>query len=208
MSIIISHNITLYGGNDEYNIILRPLTDRHLPHLYKWNSDPEVLYWTEGRTDESDFSYDEETVRGIYGHVSKAALCFIIEANGVPIGDCWLQKMNIPYVKAMYEPETDVRRIDMEIGEKEYWNHGIGTLFIGMMIDFAFNGEHVDVLHCFCEDYNIRSRRMWEKHGFTLVLSENLPQPQKGMYQCHYSLTRQEYIARRRYRTSENKKSY
>ena len=48
MSIIKSHNITLYGGNDEYKIILRPLSDNYLPLLYKWNSDPEVLYWSEG----------------------------------------------------------------------------------------------------------------------------------------------------------------
>lgn len=50
MSIIKSHNITLYGGNDEYKIILRPLSDNYLPLLYKWNSDPEVLYWSEGMT--------------------------------------------------------------------------------------------------------------------------------------------------------------
>jgi hypothetical protein len=113
--------------------------------------------------------------------------------------------MNLPYVKAMYNSDLDVRRIDMCIGEKAYWNKGIGTLFIGMMIDFAFNGEHVDVLHCFCEDYNIRSRRVWEKNSFTLVLTESLPQPQKGKYQYHYRLTRQEYIRRRRYRTEADK---
>jgi RimJ/RimL family protein N-acetyltransferase len=104
--------------------------------------------------------------------------------------------MNLPYVNAMYDKLLDVRRIDMCIGEKEYWNRGIGTQFIGMLVDFAFTREHVDVLHCFCEDYNIRSRRMWEKHNFTLVLTETLPQPQKGRYQYHYRLTQQEYLNR------------
>jgi hypothetical protein len=42
MSIIKSHDITLYGGNDEYRIVLMPLADEHLPYLYKWNADPEV----------------------------------------------------------------------------------------------------------------------------------------------------------------------
>lgn len=53
MSIIRSHHTTLHGGNDAYKIILRPLSDAHLPYLYKWNSDPEVLYWTEGDEAES-----------------------------------------------------------------------------------------------------------------------------------------------------------
>lgn len=194
MAIIKSHNITLYGGNNDYKIVLRPLSDEHLPLLYKWCSDPEVLYWTEGGTDNTELSYDADTVHQIYGGVSQKAFCFLIEANGVPIGECWLQKMNLPYVKAMHPETADVRRIDMSIGEKDYWNKGIGTVFIRMLVDFAFTGEQVDVLHCFCEDYNHRSRRMWEKNGFLLALTENLPQPQKGKLQYHYTLTRQQYI--------------
>ncbi len=205
MSIIKTHDITLYGGNDEYDIVLHPLSDEHLPYLYKWNADPEVLYWTEGGTDKTDLSYNADVVHQIYGDISQDNYCFLIEVNGVPIGECWLQKMNLPNVKVMYDPALDVRRIDMSIGEKAYWNRGIGTQFIGMLIDFAFNGEHVDILHCFCEDYNIRSRRMWEKHGFTLVLKEELPQPQKGKYQYHYRLKRQEYLNRHRFRPEENK---
>ena len=194
MNIIQTHDITLYGSTDEYNIVLRPLCDDHLPLLYKWNADPEILYWTEGGTNDTNLSYDAETVHDIYGRTSQTAFCFLIEADGVPIGECWLQRMNLPEVKAMYPVNLDVRRIDMAIGEKPYWNRGIGTQFIGMLIDFAFCGEHVDVLHCFCEDYNVRSRRMWEKHGFTRVLEEPMePQPQKGIWQYHYRLRRESF---------------
>jgi len=35
MSIIKTHDVTLYGGND-VDIVLRPLCDDHLPLLYKW----------------------------------------------------------------------------------------------------------------------------------------------------------------------------
>ena len=68
MSIIKTHDITLYGGNDAYKIILHPLSDEHLPYLYKWNSDPEVLYWVEGDDVES---YSPEVVRQIYGGISQ-----------------------------------------------------------------------------------------------------------------------------------------
>ena len=204
MSIIKSHDITLYGGN-EIGIILRPLCDEHLPLLYKWCADPEVLWWTEGGTADAGLSYEADTVHDIYGGVSQNAFCFLIEADGVPIGECWLQKMNLPDVKDMYSQTLDVRRIDMSIGEKPYWGKGIGTQFIGMMVDFAFCGEHVDVLHCLCEDYNIRSRRMWEKHGFTKVLEEPIPDSWKGKLQYHYRLTRREYIERRRVKTPPEK---
>ena len=197
MSIIRTHDITLYSGGD-VDIVLRPLCDEHLPLLYRWCADPEVLYWTEGGTADTKLSYDPDTVQAIYGGVSQHALCFLVEAAGTPIGECWLQKMNLPEVIAMYPDGLDVRRIDMSIGEKSWWGRGIGTRFIGMLVDLAFCGEHADVLHCFCEDYNHRSRRMWEKHGFSLALCEELPQPQKGNHQLHYRLTRREFIEHRR----------
>ena len=198
MSVIKTHDITLYGSEGDYDIVLRPLCDKHLPLLYKWNADPEVTYYTESAM---DLKYDRKTVKRKYSGVSQDAFCFLIEADGAPIGECWLQKMNRQDVLDMYPAALDVRRIDMCIGEKSYWNRGIGTVFIGMLIDFAFNCEHVDVLHCFCEDYNPRSRRMWEKHGFTLVKEE--PETYNpawrspiGKWQYHYRLTRQEYIER------------
>jgi len=104
--------------------------------------------------------------------------------------------MNLPEVIALYSDSTDVRRIDFAIGEKDYWNKGIGTCFVGMLIDFAFNREEVDVLHCFSEDYNMRSCRIWEKHGFAKFLEEPLtPQPQKGLWQYHWQLTRKDFRA-------------
>jgi len=193
INIIKTHDIILYGKINGYNIVLKPLCDEYLPFLYKWNADSEVLYWTEGGEDIVR-SYDKETVHDIYGGVSQNNPCFLIEINDKPIGECWLQRMNLPEVKAMYDDSVDVRRIDMAIGEKDYWNKGLGTKFVGMLIEYAFNVEKVDVLHCFCEDYNIRSRRVWEKNGFKLILSEPLEQPQKGQIQHHFRLTRDEFI--------------
>ena len=204
MSIIKTHDITLYGSAGEYDIILRPLCDDHLPLLHKWNADPEILYWTEGGEDIVR-SYDADTVQAIFGGVSQNALCFLIEVNGESVGECWLQKMNLTALKLMYPESVDVRRIDMSIGEKAYWNKGIGTALIRMFVDYAFNGEYIDILHCFNEDYNPRARRVWEKNGFTLILSEELPQLQKGKLQHHYRLTRQENIERCRVRVQPDK---
>lgn len=193
MSIIHTHNVTLNGKGSGHHIVLKPLCDDHLPLLYKWCADPEVLYWTEGGEDDPEMRYPPETVRMIYGGVSQAAHCFLIEADGDPIGECWLQRMNLPAVREMYPAGTDVRRIDMSIGEKQWWGRGIGTAFVGMLVQFAFEQERVDVLHCLCEDYNVRSCRVWEKNGFRLVQTEALPEGEKGRYRYHFRLTRREY---------------
>ena len=191
MNIIKEHNIVLSARHGQDCIVLKSLSDKHLPYLYKWNSDPEVLYWTEGEDIEA---YPPEVVHQIYGSISQNNPCFIVEVNGEIIGECWLQKMNLPDVQAMYPPNTDLRRIDMCIGEKSFWGKGLGTVFVGMLVDYAFCTEQVDVLHCFCEDYNVRSSRVWEKLGFRLALTEELPQPNKGKLHYHWRLRREEYL--------------
>lgn len=193
MNIIKTHRIILFGKTDKYDIVLKPLNDEHLPLLCKWCADPGVLYWTEGGED-TDLSYDKETVHAIYGGVSQNAYCFLIEANGVPIGEGWLQKMNLPEILAMYPKTLDVRRIDMSIGEKDYWNQGIGSQFVRMMVEFAFASEHVDVLHCICGDYNKRSQHVFEKNGFTLMQMGKMLQPQEEQLECHYVLTAPQYF--------------
>jgi len=204
MSIIKTHDVTLYGGND-IDIILQPLCDDHLPLLYKWNADPEVVYWADTDSDGTQ-GFGEQSVRGIYGSVSQNAICFLIEANKIPIGDVWLQNMNIPEVSKMY-PDLDVRRIDVSVGEKEYWGKGIGTQFIGMMVDFAFYGENVDVLHCFVGDHNIRSARTLIKNGFREVMrKESESDKTKEKEEIHFALTKQEFIERRRVRIPPDKK--
>lgn len=190
MSIIKSHNIILQGGNDEYRIKLLPLSDEHIPLLCKWNTDPEVMYFTDGGYIPKDVS---SYVQRKYGGMSQNNLCFAVEVNGEVVGECWLQKMNVPAVIEMYPEGADIRRIDMSIGEKAYWGKGIGTMFIGMLIKYAFECEHVDVMHCFCEDYNIRSRRVWEKNGFKLVFTEELSESSIGKFEYHWRLTRDEY---------------
>ena len=114
MAIVTTHAHVLQDDR----IALRPLTDADLPALYRWNADPEVPYWTEG--DENPEPMTPEDVDGMYEMISRDALCFAIEVEGEMIGDCWLQKMNLPQVRALYPPGTDVRRIDVTIGDKRW----------------------------------------------------------------------------------------
>jgi len=189
MSIIRKHNITLYGKVKDFNIVLRPLEDRDLPLLYKWNADPEVVYW-------SDFGnvevFSEKSVDGIYGRVSQNAYCFLAEVNGEPIGDFWLQHMNIPEILEKYVG-LDVRRFEASIGEKSYWGQGIGTAITAMLMEFAFCTENVDVIYNFTADYNIRSQRTLLRQGFQLCGEYDADEPLRGEKEYHYCLTRGEY---------------
>jgi len=181
-NIIKEHNVTLYGALREHTITLRPLSDDHLPLLYEWNTDPEVLYWNEGPDADPN---DNETVQSIYEETSNAGYCFLIELDGTAIGECLLCKMNVDYILEIYTDSADVRRIDILIGEKSYWNMGIGSVIVQMLVNFAFNNEKADIIYGITGDYNKRSGRIFQKNGFHLFEEHGL--------EFHYRLTRDEY---------------
>jgi aminoglycoside 6'-N-acetyltransferase len=174
-----THDITLRIGR----IMLRPLIERDWDILLRWNSDPEVLYFSEG-TDVSSWTLEE--VKSIYCTVSQEAYCFIIEFDGKPVGECWLQKMNLPRILARHAG-FDCRRIDLMIGEKTYWHRGIGTKTVRLLAEFGFEREKADmVFACDVADYNVASLDMFRNCGFEINASH--PQPLGGKAKTCYDL--------------------
>lgn len=188
MSIIRTHNVTLDNGD---GLVLRPLCDDHFALLYKWNADPEVVYWSE---EDEVTSNSVDTVHMIYGVVSQCSYCFLIEYCGVPIGECWLQEMNLQNILALY-PNKDVRRIDMMIGEKDYWQKGLGTQMVAMLVKFAFEQQATDVVCGLLCDYNIRSRKTFERNGFTMVLESPIGGNKKTKSRIALALNRENYFS-------------
>ena len=155
------HDITLQGEG----LVLRPMTEDDWDILLKWNSDPEVLYYSEG---DDITSRNLEDVQEIYRWVSQTAFCFVMELAGRPIGECWLQRMNLERILAKY-PKADCRRIDLMIGEKEFWGRGLGTKAIQLLTDFAFEREKADlVFGCEVADYNPASQKAFQKNGYEI----------------------------------------
>ena len=156
------HDVTLASGR----LRLRPMTEHDWEILLPWNNDPEVLYYMEGG-DITSWSLPD--MQAMYRGVSQEAYVFIAELDGAPIGECLLQEMNLERVRDEY-PGKDVRRIDLMIGEKELWGKGWGTLIIGLLVEFAYERCGADVIHePGIGDYNVRSRRAFEKNGFQVV---------------------------------------
>ncbi|MEF8873600.1 MAG: GNAT family N-acetyltransferase [Candidatus Thermoplasmatota archaeon] len=162
---------------------LRPLTEQDWPLLNEWNSDQEVLYFAEG--DEVE-EYTPEQVKKIYRSVSENAYIFIIEYNETPIGECWLQEMNLQRIKKEY-PEEDCWRVDMMIGEKEFWGKGIGTEVIKMLVRFGFDEIGADLIFgCDVMDYNVRSLKTAKKAGFEI--ENKLRAEEDKKYEYKYDL--------------------
>ena len=184
------HWVTLDGQG----VRLRPMTEDDWGTLYRWNNDPEVLYYAEG-DDVSGYSMEE--MQSIYVTVSRAAYCFVIEVDGRPVGECWLQRMNLERVLALY-PGLDCRRIDLMIGEKDLWGRGIGTEAIRLLTVFAFEAQGADVVYePEIADYNVRSRRAFERNGYRVVGEVAQPPGSKAAVGYDLALTREGYEAGR-----------
>jgi len=169
------HQIVLQGDR----VVLRPLTENDWNLLLRWNSDPEVLYFTEGN-DVSSYTLDQ--IQGIYRDTSQTAFCFIIEVDDVPIGECWLQRMNLERILLKY-PEMDCRRIDLMIGEKAFWGQGLGTKVIQLLSVFAFDEQRADlVFGCDVADYNPASLKAFQKAGYAVDAQIEQPVGQKARY--------------------------
>jgi RimJ/RimL family protein N-acetyltransferase len=158
--------------------------------LFKWNNDPEVLYYAEG---DDIPSYTLEDIKHLYCSVCANAYCFIIEADGMPIGECWLQEMNLERVLEGY-PNMDIRRIDLVIGEKDQWNKGIGTTVIKMLTGFGFAQENADLIYePGIADYNLRSLKAFQKSGFEIIAVVEAEPGGKAQFLYDLVLTRESF---------------
>ena len=132
--------------------------------LLPWNNDPDVMEFA----DACDFAASTlEEIQAIYRWISTHAYCFIMEADGRPIGECWLQRMNLQRIVDQF-PDEDLRRIDIMIGEKELWGCGYGTEAIGLLVDFGLLREAAHAIFGLVSADNFRSLRAFQKNGFEL----------------------------------------
>lgn len=174
------HDIILKGKiKKSIPVTLRPLTEDDWDILLKWNSDPEVLYYSDAN-DVSSYSLEE--TRNIYRFVSQNAFCFIIEVDSKPVGECWLRRMNLERFSRKY-PGSDCRRIDLMIGEKDYWGRGIGTEVVKLLTEFGFGIEGANIIFgCDIADYNQGSLRIFQKCGYRVMEKMEQPPGSKPSY--------------------------
>ena len=172
-----THRVTLRSGP----VTLRPLTEDDWDFVVGWWNDPEIA----SDADSNEGPYSLRQVQKIMRAISSHAFCFVVEFGGRPVGECWLQEMNLDRILRRH-PGLDCRRIDIEI-EKAYWGRGIGTAAIRLLVSFGFEREGADAI--FAMDVagdNPRSRRAFEKAGFELFAA--VPQPAGARAKVNHDL--------------------
>ena len=180
-----THDITLTG----HLVTLRPMTEHDWPLIDSINNNPEVGYFSE----EDEWTpYTLEKLQRIYRSMSENALMFVIEHDRLAVGECWLQRMNVPEIVAEFAGR-DVRRIDLAIGVPHLWGRGLGSETIRLLVNLAFEREGVDLLVCFSGGHNPRSRRAFEKAGFTIHRQVPRPGNPKSAVGFELILTRETY---------------
>ncbi|MBO5248999.1 MAG: GNAT family N-acetyltransferase [Clostridia bacterium] len=160
MPLIRTHTKTFTDGI----VTLRPMTDEDLPLLAKWNADPDVLHFSEGDVD----PYTEQEISSLFASLSKNADCFMLTVDGTPIGECRIQPVKSPFPEPLAST-TDCRRIDITIGESEFWGKSYGSRAIGLLCRFVF--ENTSCSHLFAYgifDYNERAKKAFERNGFKI----------------------------------------
>jgi RimJ/RimL family protein N-acetyltransferase len=174
----------------EAEILLRPFQEADWEYLYKWNQDPEVLYFSEGDNVET---YTKDQIQRIYKSVCKKAYCFIIQVREKSIGECWIQPMNKKKLLDKY-PTLSSFRIDLMIGNKRFWGKGIGTKVIAMLTKFGFEELNADIIFgCDITDYNKRSIKVFQKNEYRIILKETQSPENKAKIVYTVALKKDEY---------------
>ena len=111
-----THHVFLRGDR----VRMRPLTEDDWGLLLKWNNDPDVMEYA-GHKDFKASSLGE--LQAIYRWISTHARCFIIEAEGRPIGEGWLQRMNLRRIVDQFSGKDLRRQHPQSTCFPEMWVH-------------------------------------------------------------------------------------
>ncbi|WP_333674125.1 GNAT family N-acetyltransferase [Streptococcus parasuis] len=120
---------------------------------FEWHQDLELVWLIDGNKE----PYTLDRLNRMYGYLSKSGECYFIEIleNGqfLPIGDVTLLRDDFA----------------IAIGDKRYWNKGIGTKVLQRMVERARELGFVEILVEEIYDWNLGSRKLFEKCGFEAV---------------------------------------
>lgn len=140
--------------------------------LVKWLSDPAVLEYYEGRSN----PFDLEKVKEKFAHRTRgesSVIPCIIEHNEKAVGYIQYYKTDLGEYDvtelADFQKYIHPYALDVFIGETDYWNKGIGTEAIKILIKYMFESENADVIFIDPQTWNKRAVRCYEKCGFKAV---------------------------------------
>lgn len=110
----------------------------------------------------SSLIFDLEKERNTLKHLMQNAMVFAIveKDNNKVIGNCGFHNVSEVHRRADF---------GIFIGDKTYWNMGIGTEATALILDYAFNIMNLNNISLEVVEYNQRAIRCYEKVGFKYV---------------------------------------
>ncbi|MCJ2145889.1 GNAT family N-acetyltransferase [Bacillus sp. B19-2] len=133
--------------------------------LVKWLSDPFILEFYEGR----DNPFNIDKVNEVFYHPNNDEVKCIVKYDGKEIGYIQFYQLDEITKKEYGYSDENIYGIDQFIGEKEYWNKGIGTQLVSSMLEYLVNQKLADGVIVDPQIGNGRALRCYEKCGFKKV---------------------------------------
>ena len=152
----------------EKEISLRLLKEQDKNLLLKWLTDERVLNFWEGKS--AVFDLDRIT-EDFYGEENVEVIRTIIEYQGQAIGYIQMYKLDNEALEEYSYQSTNkvIYGIDQFIGEPEYWDKGIGTKFMKLVLQYLTNSKGAEIVILDPHADNPRAIRCYEKVGFKKI---------------------------------------
>jgi RimJ/RimL family protein N-acetyltransferase len=135
-------------------VILRPIKMSDAPRFVKWLNDPEVHKFLQTRRHLS-LSFERKWLRNSLKSKSNVNLA-ICTNDGTHIGSTSLE-LNKDHNRAVF---------GIVIGDKKYWNRGLGSEAGRMIIDYGFNKLNLHRIELGVLEYNPRAMKVYKRLGF------------------------------------------
>ncbi|WP_284141169.1 GNAT family N-acetyltransferase [Virgibacillus sp. LDC-1] len=148
-------------------LVVRSLEKKDNKLLVKWLSNPLILKYYEGR--DNPFNL-EKVNRKFFNQKGRVTRC-IVEYGVEEIGYCQFYPLDNHTRKIYgYENNPDIiYGMDQFIGESTYWNKGIGTLLIQVLVHYLVNQYEADKIVLDPQAWNERAIHCYKKSGFQKV---------------------------------------
>jgi len=148
----------------------------HMELMKKWLNDKDVQHFYHG----NDSEFNENQIKTKYkcrenGEDSVFGMIINYEENHIGYIQYYEITDDIKMFFGLNENEGFYHAFDVFIGEKEYWNRGIGSEIVRSMLFFIFNSIKSESVFIDPQCWNKRAINCYKKCGFSpvKVLKEN-----------------------------------
>lgn len=152
----------------DVDITIRPMQDELFDYklMTKWLSDPKVYEFVHGKPKDLEWVKNKYSPR--IQKKENINACFI-EFKKQPIG--YVQYFDIKKYEKDYVMQNtkDVWAIDIWIGEPDFWEKGIGSKTVKLLVDYIFKNHMAKKIIIDPHTDNPRAIRAYEKAGFKKV---------------------------------------